>query len=174
MRSQSRAPSDVIIKAVPQVRREDPEQRMICWHCRGKYHTSGACSNPEEKPVAGSHSPLELEAATTECALHCKAAHAAGPLIDEATHALAHAAAEARIEALRLLQRVRWRVGHTHVLTFFMSAGLLRHRLEHACAHMTASVAALELHLAALDPLAPSPTAEAQLMASAAVLQAER
>ena len=38
-----------------------------CWECRGKYHTSGTCTNPEEKPVAGSGSPLEFELANKAC-----------------------------------------------------------------------------------------------------------
>lgn len=44
-----------------------------CWECRGKYHTSGTCTNPEEKPVAGSGSPLEFELANKACTENWKA-----------------------------------------------------------------------------------------------------
>jgi hypothetical protein len=147
-----------------------------CWECRGKYHTSGTCSNAEEKPEAGSGSPLEFEAANKACMDNSKKATgltveiaalrkelpkamgAQAQLVEVCLPTLscwcldAHSSFtrvcgwwglalwQKKIEALELAQAALRRCAHAAVLSFHMSGGLLRKRLEFDAGEVAASV----------------------------------
>jgi len=119
----------------------------FCWECRGKYHTTGTCSNPEEKGVAGSGTPLEMEAANKACADASKRAKDIQKVIDAlalqletGTSTMLEKDAEKVIESLKVCQSVTRLVAHGYVLAFFMNGGLLRQRLEFTAAHLKSNL----------------------------------